>query len=677
MAPPKSRISARELVGVVFVLCGHLGLSLGSARYHSPTFDEPIHLTAGIAYWMFNDYRLQPENGNLPQRWSAACAMLFDKINFPSRDQAAWRESDVWDLAQQLFYRENNDSDRLLFHGRMGIALASATLCLVIYLWSRTAWGPGGAWVSLIAAAFCPNLLAHGHLTTSDLFATLFFTGSVWHIGKNLECVTLARTLCGGAWVAGLFLSKFSAPLIVPMAVLICVARLARRTPLECDIPWCRRRTVMGLGAQIGVMSALTAVYATMTWIAIWAAFGCRYSAASPPVHDVQFYELISVEKACEPLGTTGRIIEWTAQNRLLPEAYLYGAAFVKAHGRQAAFWNGHYTIFGWRGFFPYCWLVKTPLPTLALVALAVVAWLAWLRRHPAAKSLRMLLSSRLVPAFALLLIYWPTAILSTRNLGHRHILPTCPALFVLLGGIAFFFPGGRRPLVVPPSGGLDRQPVSDGRWMRRLVALLLAWLVVESVLAFPNYIAYFNSAIGTRQGYRHLVDSSLDWGQDLPQLKTWLETRQPRDAVPERIFLAYFGQADPMHYGIQGTDIIAAAPLPLRYDPGLYCVSATMLAALYNLPVPWSAVNEEGYRATRLTLREYDSRPAEELQAAFDRRDPRLLRAIRNFNIWQAARLMACLRHREPTANIGGSILIFDLNRSDLDAALNGRVPE
>jgi hypothetical protein len=641
----------------VAVLLGlHLALALGSARFHSPTHDEPIHLAAGIAYWSFNEYYLQPENGNLPQRWAGAGALIFDKVNFPPRDQPGWRESDVWNIAQEVLYRSNNDADRLLFHGRSGIALASAALCLVVYLWSRAAWGPAGALVSLVAAAFCPNLIAHGHLTTSDLFAALFFTGSAWQIGRNLERVTLGRTLSAGVWVAGLFLSKFSAPLIVPVAGLICAARLARRVPLEFDISRRWRGTITGLGAQIGVLPCLAAAYAAICWIAIWAAFGFRYAAADAPVRGVEFYELKSVETACQSLGAAGAVIGWTARHRLLPEAYLYGAAFVAAHSQPAAWWNGHYSSSGWPGFFPYCWLVKTPLPTLALAALAATAWLAsFLRSSPGSRS-RMILASVVAPAFALLLVYWPSAILSTRNLGHRHILPTYPAMFVLFGAVALAF---------------------DARRVRYLTAGLLAWLAADCALAFPNYIAYFNSVIGTKHGYRHLVDSSLDWGQDLPQLKTWLDARQRREPAPGPVYLAYFGQSDPQHYGIEAHDLLASAPLPVQYEPGLYCISATMLAGVYDIPAPWNAASEGGYRATRQTLGEYFARPAEELEAALRQRDPRLMRAIRNFNLWQLGRLMAFLRHREPTANVGGSILIFDLHQSALDTALNGPVPE
>src|SRR5262249_26077992 len=129
--------------------------------------------------------------------------------------------------------------------------------------------------------------------------------------------------------------------------------------------------------------------------------------------------------------------------------------------------------------------------------------------------------------------------------------------------------------------------------------------------------------------------------------------------------------------YGIEAVDLLAPAPRPRRCEPGLYCVSATLLAGVYDIPAPWSAAFEGGYQATRQTLREYYSRPPSELQNAIQERDPRLMRAIRNYNVWQLGRLTAFFRHREPTVNVGGSILVFDVDQAELEMALNGPPPE
>ena len=56
------------------------------------------------------------------------------------------------------------------------------------------------------------------------------------------------------------------------------------------------------------------------------------------------------------------------------------------------------------------------------------------------------------------------------------------------------------------------------------IFAALLGWHAIESIKVAPDFLAYFNElAGGPANGYRHLVDSSLDWGQDLPKLKEWL----------------------------------------------------------------------------------------------------------------------------------------------------------
>jgi hypothetical protein len=123
-----------------------------------------------------------------------------------------------------------------------------------------------------------------------------------------------------------------------------------------------------------------------------------------------------------------------------------------------------------------------------------------------------------------------------------------------------------------------------------RRVALgsLVAWHAVESVRIAPDYLAYFNELVGgPALGYRHLVDSSLDWGQDLPALKAWLDANGLQAPGHGPVFLSYFGTSHPDHYDI---DAIALPGFPDRQDDvmppvltaGVYCISATMLQGLY-----------------------------------------------------------------------------------------------
>ncbi|HEX8618538.1 MAG TPA: hypothetical protein VF911_13205, partial [Thermoanaerobaculia bacterium] len=80
----------------------------------------------------------------------------------------------------------------------------------------------------------------------------------------------------------------------------------------------------------------------------------------------------------------------------------------------------------------------------------------------------------------------------------------------------------------------------------RRAVAVgvLVAWHCVSSLVAYPSYLSYFNETIGShRNADRFLIDSNLDWGQDLRRLKLWCDANQV-----DFILLDYFGAGEPAY---------------------------------------------------------------------------------------------------------------------------------
>jgi hypothetical protein len=113
---------------------------------------------------------------------------------------------------------------------------------------------------------------------------------------------------------------------------------------------------------------------------------------------------------------------------------------------------------------------------------------------------------------------------LALRSIGLRYILPIYPFVFVLAAGA-----------------------VMQLRKARYWVAVPLVWYVGAAAAAWPHYLAYFNEfAGGSANGYRYLVDSNLDWGQDLKGLKAFMNSRGI-----DRVYLSYFGSDSPKRYGI------------------------------------------------------------------------------------------------------------------------------
>jgi hypothetical protein len=266
-----------------------------------------------------------------------------------------------------------------------------------------------------------------------------------------------------------------------------------------------------------------------------------------------------------------------------------------------------------------------------------------------------------LTPIAALLAVYWVVALDSNLNIGHRHLLPTYPAMFVLAGAAV---------------SGVARRSAAWG-----LSLLLSLAFVGESLWIRPDYLAYFSPLVGgPRRGYTHLVDSSLDWGQDLPGLEAWMEEHHIDGTSA---YVSYFGTAVLQYHGIDANLLPCFPPqrvqdIPRPLEPGVYCISASMLQRVYITDAfgEWNREFEKVYRSLQPIVE----------RAHLLRDDPEGLRTLfggtpmpemlDHFHVWEElrlARLCTALRRREPDDMINYSILIYRVSRQELEAALTG----
>ena len=78
------------------------------------------------------------------------------------------------------------------------------------------------------------------------------------------------------------------------------------------------------------------------------------------------------------------------------------------------------------------------------------------------------------------------------------------------------------------------------------LILMLLIWYFFETALASPHFLSYFNEfGGGTASGYRYVVDSNYDWGQDLKRLKEWVDKNLP---AGRQVAVDYFGGGNPKY---------------------------------------------------------------------------------------------------------------------------------
>ena len=632
----------------VLLALAHAILAVTAMTEKSMTSDEIAHLIAGHSYNTLDDYRLQPENGNLPQRWAALPLTLAAPL--PPTSLPVWKTADVWRYGHRFFYDQAIPADMFVFAGRAMIALFSAATGLLVFFYSRTHFGWRGAFLSLALFAFCPAFLAHGALATSDVVMTFFFLAAVTAWWRHLEQpgfggAALSATVLGLSCVA-----KFSAVILGPIFALIAVVWLAGRVRTA---GWC---------PPLLRLVRTTAVHVVAVWAIIWMFYSFRFAAFAPTLADGASFNH-GWGWMLQDMGWPRKVFIFLREWRALPDAFLYGSAFVLQFSQQrGAFLNGDYSLTGWVSFFPYTFLVKTTLPFLLLL---LVGACATCRQFGTTRVRAALVRLRpFTPLIVLFAVYWATSLTSHLNIGHRHILPTYPVLFIAAGAFGAWF-DFRRPIAA------------------FFVSVITIWQVGESWVIRPHYLAYFNAiAGGPANGWKHLVDSSLDWGQDLPGLAQWLDVHVRKDPA----FLAYFGTGDPTHEGIRATRLPTLPEVGPkrpwhRLTAGLYCVSATMLQHVYS-PVRgnWTLNHEAEYQKLRTLetlLLAYQDDPAKRTELLREAPEANWTTAWQRFELLRFARLCHFLRVKPAIANLGHSILVFQLSADEVAAATGSSLKE
>ncbi len=644
-------------------------MAVSAAREKGPAFDETDHLAAGYNAWLNHDFSLDPGNGDFVRRW-ATLPLLFSKPAFPSLSDPNWSKAQSFGVGYKLLFGLGNDPASILLQCRCMVALLGVALGALVFACSRRLFGNLGGIISLTLFVFCPHMLAYGALVTTDLAFALALLASTWFIWRLLHRVTWAGLIGSLLAFSLLLISKTSAVLIAPIAVVLIVVRLFSREPWLWRLG--KERLLASRRQQMSALAGLILIHVVVGWATIWAAFDFRYSGRADPAESaLVFKQLLTTDTPVQgPLAAT---FDFCRRNHLLPEGYLFGVEDLAISERRASFMDGHWNVGGSVWFFPYAAWAKTPTALFFLLPFGLAGWW-WARNGKAVQGPSAVASAKTgpsparslyeaVPFIALFVIYATAAMGQNLNIGFRHILSLYPVLYIFAGSVALWWPLSRL-------------------WAKAVVILLVGWFAVDSLSVRPDYLAYFNRFVGgPDEGYRHLVDSSLDWGQDLPGLKRWLTTHNPSDGEP--VFLSYFGTASPEYYGIKSERLLAFPEWRHRKvfacTPGYYAISATMFQNLYTEAFgPWNRVYENAYQTTlhNLGLSEHTAGDSATLGAWLQQypgsvwQEPYgALEALR-FN-----RLCGWLRatHRAPDAEVGYSILIWKLDAQDLHDALWG----
>ena len=115
-------------------------------------------------------------------------------------------------------------------------------------------------------------------------------------------------------------------------------------------------------------------------------------------------------------------------------------------------------------------------------------------------------------------------AAFSRINIGIRHVLPVY-LLFSLVAGAAVV-----RLL----------RDAGTRKWISAVLMVLAAWFGASSLISHPDYLAYFNEFAGS-EPENIVVDSDLDWGQDVKRLAARLREVGAREVTFANMMLPEF----------------------------------------------------------------------------------------------------------------------------------------
>ncbi len=558
-----------------------------------------------------------------------------------------WGAFNRFVYAQRVFFRSGNDPERLAFATRLvGVVLAVGLAALVAVLTWRLA-GPPAALLAATLTAFLPDVLAHAGITYNDVPLALAYLAGLWAWDRAIRRPTLARAavaavlsglalgvkfsaLALGAAALVLFVLEAMARgrdrawwtrigTLLPPAVLITYVTLVlvyRGDVALTDFRWGIAQniwhasfghgvpvTLLGRTSPDGfwyffplaiVLKTPAALHALglLAVIGFWRSWTGR--ATAPGMDDAPEAAAPGLDGSREatvpgldghrgaaspgmdrdPGATapgmdtdwgTGRLGERGSGEAGPPDQADRGA---EAGPREPAPAGPDDTPDPARDTAPrepaHAGPGDAPDPARDTAPRELGS-----PRDPAAVGGRRsaVLTTRLRLVVVGALVFLAFLLQANLNIGIRHALPLLPLLAILV------------------AVGATRLWRAGPRLARWAVGVLIVAFVASSLAYYPHFLTYFTEYVPFRKelGHRVMVDSNLDWGQGLLELRDWMDERGV-----ERIYLSYFGSALPSGYGIDYVPLQSFFPLRPpdapddAPDPEWLVVSATNLAGMY-----------------------------------------------------------------------------------------------
>lgn len=525
------------------ILTLHVLLVAFVAFRNSPTDNEPAHLAAGIRIWTHGRFDLYRVNPPLIKAIAAIPVICLGcKTDWKHLDEELGARSEFRVGAD--FIAANGDRAFFLVSMARAFCIPFSVLGGYICLkWASTLYGRRSGLVALTFWCFCPNVMGNAALITPDVGATALAITACYLFWQWLRNPCWWRAAVAGSVLGVAELAKFTL-LVLPVtwgviwAIWYC--GLSRR---------CRLKTLCVQASQL-MSASLVGIYVLNCGYLFEGSFS---PLASFHLTSRTFASKVDTMPDAASI-TTSRPIASSLSLVPLPKDYVLGIdAQAKDFERfsSPSYLRGTFRERGWWYYYCYGLLIKLPIGTLFIGGLVCLCKFG---RPWRSSGVGNDIAICLPPVVVFVLVSSQTGI----NHHFRYVLPVLPFAFVWLSQIV--------------------ATLGYSASRARLCVVAMGWSMLSVMSIYPHNLSYFNELVGgPLRGHAHMIHSSIDWGQDLLYLKSWIVSTP--NAKPR--YVAYFGGFTPWEGGLA-----EACPVVYRHEghgptlsgPGWYAVSVNIL---------------------------------------------------------------------------------------------------
>lgn len=535
---------------VCLLLMGILTGCLGySGVVHSPAIDEVGHLPSGIAHWHLNRFEPYAVNPHLVRMIASIPVLIMHpKVDWSPLAGKDVRVSDrvEWKLSRRF----------VELNGARSITMWAAARWMLIPLvllgaWTVHRWSislSDAGCVALALFVFCPTILGHGSMVTPDAVAATFGVLAAMSFRRWLRTPTGLETVLVGATFFAAIMAKSTWLVVLPAFVVVLCAIETQCATLRWD--WWQR--CKSLGSMVCIVL-----------IAINGAYG--FEKTLTPLGNLPFSSQALAHNEIPGITWERNRFIGTELGKLpipLPASFIEGLDVQRKDfdARFRSYLMGEWKHGGWWYYYLVGFLVKEPIGFQLMLFASILNGL-WIWKQWSRESIREW-SLIVTPP---LLIFGLVSSQTGFNHHMRYVLPAYPFLFIIAA-----------------------RTVTLGRFWKWFSYACLTWQAAAVLWFAPHWMSYFNEAAGGPvNGHKWLVDSNIDWGQDILMLKWW-QDKHP-EAAP--LHAALFTGFDPKDIGlkfklpapyVKGQVRIISNDGQRGPQPGWYAMSVCMLKGMH-----------------------------------------------------------------------------------------------